>query len=80
MYSADWYGGVTDVVELGERGIEMLVDAGRTFHEIVMNNPLPKGAIQQAVVDFLNARDDAAIFWRDGSQRICRRTPYDGRC
>jgi len=40
----------------------MLVDAGLTFREIVMNDPLPKGIIQQAVVDFLNGRDDAAIF------------------
>jgi len=27
-----------------------------------MNDPLPKGVLQQAVVDFLNGRDDAAIF------------------
>lgn len=40
----------------------MLVDAGLTFHEIVMNDPLPKGTIQQAVLDFLSDRDDAAIF------------------
>ena len=40
----------------------MLVDAGLTFREIVMNDPLPKGIIQQAVVDFLNGREDAAIF------------------
>jgi len=40
----------------------MLVDAGLTFREIVMNDPLPKGTIQQAVVDFLNGREDAAIF------------------
>src|SRR3972149_4124885 len=40
----------------------MLVDTGLTFHEIIMNDPLPKGTIQQAVVNFLNGRDDAAIF------------------
>jgi len=40
----------------------MLVDAGLTFREIVMNDPLPKGTIQQAVVTFLKGRDDAAIF------------------
>jgi hypothetical protein len=40
----------------------MLVDSGLTFHEITMNEPLPKGAIQQAVIDFLKERDDAAIF------------------
>src|SRR3990172_4184406 len=40
----------------------MRVDAGLTFREIVMNDPLPKGTIQQAVVDFLNGREDAAIF------------------
>jgi hypothetical protein len=40
----------------------MLVDAGLTFHEIIMNEPLPKGTIQQAVVNFLKGRDDAAIF------------------
>jgi Nucleotidyl transferase AbiEii toxin, Type IV TA system len=40
----------------------MQVDTGRTFHEIIMNDPLPKGVIQQAVVDFLKGRDDAAIF------------------
>jgi hypothetical protein len=40
----------------------MLVDAGLTFREIVMNDPLPKGVLQQAVFDFLSGRDDAAIF------------------
>lgn len=40
----------------------MLIDAGLTFREITMNDPLPKGTIQQAVVDFLKGRDDAAIF------------------
>jgi hypothetical protein len=40
----------------------MLVDTGLTFREIVMNDPLPKGIIQQAVVDFLSGRDDTAIF------------------
>jgi hypothetical protein len=40
----------------------MLVDAGLTFREIVMNDPLPKGTIQQAVIDFLKGREDAAIF------------------
>jgi hypothetical protein len=40
----------------------MQVDTGLTFHEIIMNDPLPKGIIQQAVVDFLHGRDDAAIF------------------
>jgi len=40
----------------------MLVDTGLTFHEIIMNDPLPKGTIQQAVVDFINGREDAAIF------------------
>lgn len=40
----------------------MLIDTGLTFREIVMNDPLPKGTIQQAVFDFLSGRDDAAIF------------------
>ena len=40
----------------------MLADTGLTFREIVMNDPLPKGMIQQAVFDFLNGREDAAIF------------------
>jgi hypothetical protein len=40
----------------------MLVDTGLTFREIVMNDPLPKGTIQQAVIDFLRGREDAAIF------------------
>jgi hypothetical protein len=40
----------------------MLIDTGLTFREITMNDPLPKGTIQQAVIDFLNGRDDAAIF------------------
>jgi hypothetical protein len=40
----------------------MLVDAGLTFREIVMNDPLPKGTIQQAVIDYLSGREDAALF------------------
>jgi hypothetical protein len=40
----------------------MLVDDGLTFREIVMNEPLPKGTIQQAIIEFLKARNDAAIF------------------
>jgi hypothetical protein len=40
----------------------MLVDAGLTFREIVMNDPLPKATIQQAVFDYLTGREDAAIF------------------
>lgn len=40
----------------------MLVDAGLTFREIVMNDPLPKGVLQQAIFDFLQGRDDAAVF------------------
>ena len=40
----------------------MRVDAGLTFREIIMNDPLPKGTIQHAVVDFLNGREDAAVF------------------
>ncbi len=40
----------------------MLVDTGLTFREIIMNDPLPKGIIQQAVIDLLHGRDDAAIF------------------
>lgn len=40
----------------------MLVDTGLTFREIVMNEPLPKGTIQQAIIDFLKTRDDAAVF------------------
>ncbi len=42
----------------------MLVDAGLTFREIVMNDPLPKGTIQQAVINFLEGRDDAALLGR----------------
>jgi hypothetical protein len=33
----------------------MFVDTGLTFREIIMNEPLPKGAIQQAIFDFLIA-------------------------
>jgi len=40
----------------------MLIDTGLTFREIVMNDPLPLGKIQQAVLDFLQGRDDAALF------------------
>lgn len=40
----------------------MLVDAGLTFREIVMNDPLPKGVLQQAIFDFLQGRDDTAVF------------------
>ncbi len=40
----------------------MLIDDGLTFREIVMKDPLPKGVIQQAVIDFLKGRQDAAIF------------------
>jgi hypothetical protein len=40
----------------------MLVDAGLTFREIMMRDPLPKGKIQQAVINFLEGRDDAALF------------------
>ena len=40
----------------------MRVDTGLTFREIVMNDPLPKGTIQQSVVNFLAGREDAAIF------------------
>jgi len=40
----------------------MLIDTGLTFREIVMNDPLPTGKIQQAVIDFLEGRDDAALF------------------
>jgi hypothetical protein len=40
----------------------MLVDTGLTFREIIMNEPLPKGAIQQAIFDFLTSRTDAAVF------------------
>jgi hypothetical protein len=40
----------------------MLIDTGLTFREIVMNDPLPKGTIQQAVFDYLRDRTDAAIF------------------
>lgn len=40
----------------------MRVDTGPTFHEIVMNDPLPKASVQQAVVDFLSDRDDATLY------------------
>jgi hypothetical protein len=40
----------------------MLVDDGLTFREILMKEPLPKGAIQQAVIEFLKGRDDAAVY------------------
>ncbi len=40
----------------------MLIDAGLTFREIVMNDPLPLGKIQQAVIAYLHGRDDAALF------------------
>jgi len=40
----------------------MLIDTGLTFREIVTNDPLPKGTIQQAVIHFLDGRDDAALF------------------
>ncbi len=40
----------------------MLVDDGLTFREIVMKDPLPKGAIQQSVIEFLKGRQDAAVY------------------
>jgi hypothetical protein len=40
----------------------MLINDGLTFREIVMKDPLPKGVIQQSVIDFLKGRTDAAIF------------------
>jgi hypothetical protein len=40
----------------------MLVETGLTFREITMNEPLPKGIIQQAVIEYLKGREDAAIF------------------
>jgi hypothetical protein len=40
----------------------MLVDDGWTFREIVMKDPLPKGAIQQSVIEFLKGRQDAAVY------------------
>lgn len=40
----------------------MIIDDGLTFREIVMNDPLPKATIQQAVFDFLKDQSDAAIF------------------
>jgi hypothetical protein len=40
----------------------VIVDDGLTFREIVMQDPLPKGTIQQSVFEFLRAYDDAAIF------------------
>ena len=41
----------------------MIVDDGLTFREIVMNDPLPKGTIQQAVFDFLSrTMRDAGLF------------------
>lgn len=39
----------------------MLADTGFTFREIVTDDPLPKGTIQQAILEFLNGREDAAI-------------------
>jgi hypothetical protein len=33
-----------------------------TFHEFVMNEPLPLSAIQQAVLEFLRDRDDVVVF------------------
>jgi hypothetical protein len=45
-----------------EEATAMLVDTGLTFQEIVMNDPLPKGTIQQAVIDYLTGRHDAALF------------------
>ncbi len=40
----------------------MLINDGLTFREIVMKDPLPKGVIQQSVIDFLKCRQDAAIY------------------
>jgi hypothetical protein len=40
----------------------MLINDGLTFREIVMKDPLPKGVIQQSVIDFLKGRADAAVF------------------
>ena len=40
----------------------MRVDTGLTFRELVMQDPLPKATIQQAIFDFLKGRQDAAIF------------------
>ncbi|HEX5471696.1 MAG TPA: hypothetical protein VFW73_07400 [Lacipirellulaceae bacterium] len=35
----------------------MLIETGLTFREITMNDPLPKGTIQQAVIEFLKDRE-----------------------
>jgi hypothetical protein len=40
----------------------MIVADGLTFREIVMNEPLPKSTIQQAVIEFLKDQNDAAVF------------------
>lgn len=40
----------------------MQIDTGMSFREIVTNESLPKKTIQQAIFDFLNGRDDAAVF------------------
>jgi hypothetical protein len=40
----------------------MFVEAGLTFREFAMNEPLPKSTIQQAVLEYLQGRDDAALF------------------
>jgi hypothetical protein len=46
----------------GEAESAMIVDHGLTFREIVNKEPLPKGTIQQAVIDLLKVFEDAAVF------------------
>jgi hypothetical protein len=41
----------------------MLIDTGISFHEFVTKEPLLRGTIQQAVVDFLEGREPYAALW-----------------
>ena len=45
----------------------MFGDGSLTFREFVMKEPLPLATIQEAVLEFLRGRDDAALF---GSQAV----------
>jgi len=49
------------------RGRQMFGDGALTFREYVMNEPLPLAIVHRGVLDFLQHRDDAALF---GAQAV----------
>jgi hypothetical protein len=45
----------------------MFGDGSLTFREFAVREPLPRATIQAAVLEFLEGRDDAAVF---GAQAV----------